>query len=158
MAGASVREVEPRLSAAGWLGTAVIVAIALALGVLAIGLHLKLEEARRLVEAGAAVDGTLTEVLGGARGGSHRYSYQYTVGTTRYTQARRDISYDARYSLKPGDRIQVWHDRASPAKSTTRAELDELESWGNRLFFPVAALALFAWAAARLRRRFRKPA
>ena len=51
-----------------------------------------------------------------------------------------------------GDRVKVWYDPGNPARSITRAELDDLESWPNRIFFPLAGLALLGWAIARLRR------
>ena len=152
MAGAPVREAERGLIASRLLVSAAIAAAALFFLLLAGGAHLQLQEARGLVEAGVPADATLTEVIGGGRGGSHRYSYEFPVGKDRFGQARRDITYDARYGSKVGDRVKVWYDRANPAKSVTRAELDAMESWPNRLFFPIAGIALLAWAIARLRR------
>lgn len=154
MAGAPVRQAERGLIAARPLVSGAIAAVALVFLLLAGGAHLQLQEARRLLEAGAATEATLTEVLGaGSRGGSHRYSYSFMVGADRFAQQRRDITYDARYSSKVGDRVKVWYDPADPTKSVTRAELDTLEAWSNRLFFPLVGLALLAWAVARTIRR-----
>jgi hypothetical protein len=153
VAGAPVRQAERGLSAARLLVSGAIALVALFFFVLAGGAHLQLREARTLVETGASGEATITEILGGgSRGGSHRYSYAFMVGADRFAQHRRDITYDARYSTKVGDRVKVWYDRGNPAKSVTRAELDSLESWPNRAFFPLAGIALLAWALARLRR------
>jgi hypothetical protein len=154
MAGAPVRQAERGLIDARLLVSALIAAIGLFFFVLAAGAHLQLQEARGLMQGGKTGEATITEVLGGGgRGGSHRYSYGFLVGADRFAQARRDITYDARYGTKVGDRVKVWYDPRDPSKSITRAELDELESWPNRLFFPLAGFALLAWAIARVIRR-----
>lgn len=153
MAGAPVRQAERGLIASRLLVSGAIASVALVLLLLAGGAHLQLQDARALVEKGVATEATLTEILGGgSRGGSHRYSYSFMVGADRFAQQRRGITYDARYSSRVGERVKVWYDPANPARSITRAELDELESWPNRIFFPLAGFALLAWAIARLRR------
>ena len=129
MAGPSVRQAERGLISARLLVSGLIAAIALLFFVLAGGAHLQLQDARTLRESGAATEPTLSEVIGGgARGGSHRYSYAFVVGAERFTQQRRDITYDARYSSKVGDRVKVWYDARDPRKSITQAELESLES------------------------------
>jgi hypothetical protein len=150
VAGAPVRQAERGLIAARLLVSGLIAAVAMLFFVLAIGAHLQLQEARTLREKGIATEATLSEVLGGgSRGGSHRYSYSFVAGTERFSQQRRDITYDVRYSSKVGDRVRVWYDARDPRKSVTQAELDSQESWTNRLFFPVAGLALLVWAIVR---------
>ena len=153
MAGAPIRQAERGVTWSRLLVSAAIAAIALVALLLAGGAHLQLREARGLMATGVAAEATLTEVLGGgSRGGSHRYSYSFLVGTDRFEQVRRNITYDARYGSKAGDRVKVWYHPGNPAKSITRAELDSLEAWPNRIFFPVVGLALLAWAIVRLRR------
>ena len=154
MAGAPIRQAERGLIGARLLVSGLIAAIALVLFLLALGAHFQLQEARTIRQTGAATEATLSEVMGGgARGGSHRYSYSYVVGTERFAQQRRDITYDARRASKVGDRVKAWYDPRDPRKSVTQAELDSLESWANRIFFPLAGLALLAWAIARTIRR-----
>ena len=154
MAGAPVRQAERGLIDSRLLVSGLIAAVALLLLLLAGGNHLQLQDARTIRETGAAAEATLSEVLGGgSRGGSHRYSYSFVVGAERFAQERRAITYEARYASKAGDRVRVWYDPRDPRKSVTQAELDSLESWPNRLFFPVAGLALLAWAIVRTIRR-----
>ena len=154
MAGAPIRQAERGLISARLLVSGLIAALALLFLILAVGNHLQLQDARSLRESGVATEATLSEVLGGgARGGSHRYSYSFVVGAERFAQQRRDITYDARYSSKVGDRVKAWYEPRDPRKSITQAELDSLESWSNRLFFPLAGLALLAWTIARTIRR-----
>ena len=44
----------------------------------------------------------------------------------------------------------MWHDVADPQRSTTIAEIAELEGWVNRVLFPLIGLALVAWTVVRM--------
>ena len=136
-----------------WAANLAIVAAALFFLVLGAGNHLQLVEARELVEAGTPVEGVVTERISRRKSNSYDFHYRYSVGGREYAALRRSGPYSMRDELAPGSKIRVWHDRAEPSRSTTRAELAELESIPNRLFFPLAGVALLAWAIQRMRRR-----
>ena len=139
-----------------WLGTALIFLAGLFMLLLALGAHLELVEARRLIAGGRQAEATVTEVGAPRRSTAYRYSYAYSVGNARYARSDRSIPYGLRDSVRPRSRIAVWYDPAKPALATTTAELAEHESWANRLFFPVAGLALLGWAIARIVRARRR--
>ena len=42
------------------------------------------------------------------------------------------------------------HDPADAQRSTTIAEIAELEGWVNRVLFPLVGLALVAWTVVRM--------
>ena len=127
-----------------WLTTFLILVPGLVALLLALGAHLELGEARELMARGRQVEGVVTEAY------TSGYSYSYAVGGTRYSAAKRGIPRRLREKLPPGTRIAVWHDPAEPQRSTTIAEIADLEHWANRLLFPLIGLALIAWAVVRM--------
>lgn len=141
-----------------WLGTLLIFVAALFFLVLALGAHLQLLEARQLMAEGRAADGTITGVRKG-RGKSSSYYFSYAFSVGGATHARTDVSvpYGEYQTLQEGRNLQVRYDPADPGKSVTKPEMAQLESWPNRLFFPILSLMFIGWWVARLARRRPSP-
>lgn len=135
-----------------WVVTASILLFGSLFLVLGLGMHLQLLEARRLVQEGAQAQATVTESGTARRSTATRITYEFSAAGRTYTARDRSIPFAARKSLPAGASVRVWHDRTNPAKSVTVAELDEMEAPGNRAFFPLAGIALIAWAILRMRR------
>jgi hypothetical protein len=133
-----------------WLATLLILAAGLLALLLALGAHLELGDARELMARGRQVEGVVTEAYAVRQGTASGYSYAYAVGGTRYSAIKRSIPRGLKEKLPPGTRIAVWYDAADPPRSTTIAEIAELEGWANRVFFPLIGLALLAWAVVRM--------
>jgi hypothetical protein len=113
------------------------------------------------MEDGSTVQGTVTELIGAKGGNTYRYSYAYPVGGSTLTTSNRSIPTAARDESRPGTIIQVRYDPAKPERSMTAAELEDLESWPDRIIFPVVAILLLAAGVMRirsLRPRVRPPA
>ena len=139
-----------------WLGTLLILAVGLFFLLLALGAHLQLLEARKLMSQGRQAEGTVTEARGGGkRSTSYYFSYEFPAGAVSYAGKNRSIAYGDFTQMRSGGKIQVWYDAAHPERSITAAELAEHESWANRLFFPLLGLALIGWGTARIVRRSR---
>lgn len=131
------------------LAATVLIALAgLAFALLALGNELRLADMRTLMESGAQAEGTITEQLGAKKSNAKSYSYRFRAGDRDWTATRRDIPYAAR-ELPIGARVPVRYDPANPERSITAAELEEAHGWGNRIFFPLVAIALIAWAVRR---------
>jgi hypothetical protein len=99
------------------------------------------------------VEGIVTELVAARRSTAYTYGYTYSAGDSRLAQTKRSVPYGEREGLRPGTKIRVWYDAAKPERATTQAELNEQESWANRLVFPLIGAALVAWALLRLFRR-----
>ncbi len=136
-----------------WLLTASIFAFAALFALLGLGAHLALGDARRLAESGTQAEATVTELVAAKRSTAYRVSYRYDAAGRSLEASKRSIPYGMRGELRPGAKIPVWYEPAQPGRSTTRAEVAELERWPNRIFFPVAAIALLAWGVIRTRKR-----
>ena len=123
--------------------------------VLALGGHLQLLDARRVMAEGAKVEGSVTRSYsGGRRSTAYYFDYEYpAVGGQKLSGRKRSISYSDYERLRPGTKVPVWHDARNPERSITTAEMAELESGANRLFLPLVGLALIAWGIARIFRR-----
>lgn len=131
--------------------TASILLFALLFLALAFGSHRQLVESRRLLEAGATTEGVVTEAVTARRGTATSFSYRFEAAGRGYAAARRSIPWGLREENAAGSRVKVWYDTANPNRSVTMAEMAELENWANRLFFPIAGVALLGWAIARMR-------
>lgn len=119
--------------------------------VLALGAHLQLLDARELMSQGRLAEGTVTDAHGGGkRSTSYYFTYEFPAGTVTHARKDRSISYGDYATMRRGNRIQVWYDPANPERSITAPEMAEHESWANRLFFPLAGLALLGWGVARI--------
>lgn len=139
-----------------WLGTVLILVVGLFVLLLALGAHLQLLDARKLKSEGRLAEGTVTDTrTGGKRSTSYYFSYEFPAGAVTRARKDRTISYRDYAKMRRGNRIQVWYDPASPESSITMPEMAEHESWANRLFFPLAGLALLGWGIARIVRRRR---
>lgn len=136
-----------------WLLTASIFAFAALFALLGLGAHLSLGDARRLAESGTRAEATVTELVAAKRSTAYRVSYRYAAAGRTLDATKRSIPYAMREELRPGARIPVWYDPSQPERSTTRAELAEMEGWPNRIFFPAVAIALLAWGVIRARKR-----
>lgn len=136
-----------------WLATALILLGGLLCLLLALGAHLQLLEARKLMSQGQQVEGTVTERrAGGRRSSRYSFSYTYPAGNIAHTKANLTIGYRTYTRLSSGQTIPVWYDPTDPERSITAPELADYESLANRLFFPAAALALLVWAIRRMLR------
>ena len=135
-----------------WVVTILIFLGGLTAAALALGQHLALTDARRLMADGAQARGTITEQIGARKSNSRYYSYRFNVGNREVTATRRDIPWAAR-ELAMGANVPVRYDPRDPSRSITPAELQEAEGWGNRLLFPILGAVLIAWAALRTVRR-----
>ena len=133
-----------------WLATASIFAAATFFALLALGAHLQLVEGRELVAKGNAIEGSVIDVDISRRSTNTRMSYSYTVASGTYTRANRTIPYSEVDKVRRGTRVKVWIDPTKPDRSVTPPEMAEHESVTNRMFFPLASLALFAWGIARM--------
>ncbi len=137
-----------------WLGTLVIFVAGLFFLVLALGGHLQLLDARRVMAEGQSAEGTVTGLRRGAgKSASYYFSYEFPAGGTIHAKKDLGISYGDYHELRRGSRIKVWYDPANPAKSVTTPEMAEFESVPNRLFLPGVALALLGWWVARIVRK-----
>jgi uncharacterized protein DUF3592 len=138
----------------GWLATLVIFLAGLFFAVLALGGHLQLLEARKVMAQGQPVEGTVTGLRRGT-GKSASYYFSYEFPAAGMMRARKDagISYSDHHELRQGSKIKVWYDPANPANSVTTPEMAEFESIPNRLFLPGVALLLLGWWVTRLVRR-----
>ena len=134
-----------------WGITLLVLAAGLVVVARALGLHLELQEARRLMGQGRQVEGAVTETLNMRAGTASAYSYTYAVGASSFTAQQRGIGSDAAQKLRPGSRIVVWHDSAKPERTTTVAEVVHLESWVHRMILPLVGALLIAWALWRIR-------
>ncbi len=114
------------------------------------------EGARQLMASGAQAEGTVTEQSGTRGSNAKFYSYTFRAGAREWVATRRDIPWAAR-EIPVGAKVAVRYDPAKPERSITAAELEEAESWGNRLLFPLIAAALLGWGAARIARRNKPP-
>lgn len=133
-----------------WLATSLILAVGLFVLLLALGSHLQLDEARKLMAQGRQAEGTVTEAYTVRRGSASAYSYIYAVGSTNYSKSKRSIARSERARVPAGTKIPVWYDLAQPERATTRAEIAEMEDLGNRVIFPLIGLLLIGWAIARI--------
>src|SRR5687767_4758695 len=86
------------------------------------------------LSVGAVPEGTVTEILGSKGSNSRFYSYTFPVDGRVQAATRRDIPWSAR-DTPIGSKVVVRYDPQDPSKNMTRAELDESESWGNRIVF-----------------------
>ena len=139
-----------------WLATVLILLAGLFILLLALGAHLGLVEARKLVAEGRQTEGTVSELVAAKGSTDYRYGYTYSVGTSRLMRTNQSIPFGEKDKLRPGTKIRVWYDPANPEHATAQAELAEQESWGNRIVFPLIGAALIGWGVARIFRR--KPA
>jgi uncharacterized protein DUF3592 len=138
-----------------WLGTLLILVAGLLFLLLALGGHLQLLEARKVMAEGTKVEGSVTQAYsGGRRSTAYYLDYEYpAAGGLKLSGKKRSISYSDYERLRPGTKVPVWHDAGNPERSITTAEMAELESWANRLFFPLVGLAFLAWGIARIVRK-----
>jgi uncharacterized protein DUF3592 len=134
------------------LATLVIFVAGLFFLLLALGGHLQLLDARRLMAKGGKVEGSVTQAYsGGRRSTAYYFDYEYpAAGGLKLSGKKRSISYSDYERLRPGTKVPVWHDPGNPGRSVTTAEMAELESWANRLFFPLVGLAFLAWGIYRV--------
>ena len=132
------------------LAVSILIALAgLLFALLALGNELRLSDMRTLMESGARAEGTITEQLGAKKSNAKSYSYRFRAGDRDWTATRRDIPYAAR-ELPIGSRVPVRYDPANPERSITSHELEEAHGWGNRILFPLVAIAFIAWAVRRV--------
>lgn len=137
-----------------WFATLLIVAGGLFFLLLGLGAWLQLVEAREVRATGALAEATVTgKRAGGKRSSRHDFSYTVRVGQRQFDRTVTGIGYRDYERLQVGERILVWYRAEDPARSLSEVELAELESWPNRLFLPLAGLALLAWGVARMIRR-----
>jgi uncharacterized protein DUF3592 len=138
----------------GWLATVVIFLAGLFFAVLALGGHLQLLEARKVMAQGQPVEGTVTGLRRGTgKSASYYFSYEFSAGGATHAKKDAGISYGDFQELRQGRKISVRYDPAHPAHSITAPEMAEFESIPNRLFLPGVALLLLGWWVARLVRR-----
>ena len=140
-----------------WAGAVVLLVLSAFFGLLAIGHSLQVDEARRVWATGKETDGTLTAHHGRRKSTLREYTYSYRVEGRELLAQKRSIPWSAR-EIPIGTRLEVRYDPANPQASMTPAELQELENWANRAFFPLAALGLLGGAIFVALRRGRKPA
>ena len=133
------------------LGTLAIFVAALFFALLALGAHLQLLDARRVMAEGQVAEGTVNQLRKGT-GKSASYYFGYEFPAAGASRSKRDasISYSDYQALRAGSKVRVWYDPANPAVSATRQERDEFESWPNRLFLPGVSALLLGWWIARL--------
>jgi uncharacterized protein DUF3592 len=137
-----------------WLGTLLILAAGLFFLLLALGGHLQLLEARKVMAEGQPAEGTVTGLRRGTgKSASYYFSYEFPAGGAMHARKDAGVSYGDYQGLRQGTRIKVWYDPAHPAKSITTPEMAEFESVPNRLFLPAAALLLLGWGVVRIVRR-----
>ena len=137
-----------------WLGTLLILAAGLFFLLLALGGHLQLLDARKVMAEGQPAEGTVTGLRRGTgKSASYYFSYEFPAGGAMHARKDVGVSYSDYQKLRTGSKILVRHDPENPAKNVTAPEMAEFESVPNRLFLPVAALLLLAWAVARIVRR-----
>ena len=135
-----------------WLISVVLILASVFFAMLGLGIEMQVRELRDLMVSGTQAEGTITEQLGQRKSNAKFYSYRFRAGDREWTAVRRDIPYSAR-EIPIGARVPVRYDPANPERSVTPAELEEAEGWGNRLVFPLVALALLGWGAMRIVRR-----
>lgn len=141
-----------------WLGTLIIFVAGVFFMLLALGGHLQLLEARRLMAEGRSAEGTVSGVRGGGRkSSSYYFSYEFPADGVMHARKDVGISYGDYHELRGRSRIKVWYDPENPARSITTPEMAEFESVPNRLFLPVVGLALLGWFVARIVRRSPAP-
>ncbi len=140
-----------------WVYTIVILLAGLFVLVLALGAGLQRAEARQLWANGAVAEGTVTERQGSKGSNAKFYSYTFPAAGSVQTRTRRDISPWTAGEVPIGAKVTVRYDPKDPSKSITRHELDEIESFGNRIVFPMIGAALVAWALLRIFRPRRAP-
>lgn len=139
-----------------WLGTTLILGAALFFLGLALGGHLQLLEARKLMATGTQAEATVSQKWsGGKRSTRYDFSYTFRVGDRSIERTVTGIGYGDYVKLQVGQRIPVWHEPSNAAKNITRTEMADLESWPNRLFGFVLGFALLGWGIARIVRRSR---
>ena len=139
----------------GAVSTLAFFVAALFFALLALGGHLQLLDARRVMAEGQVAAATVSGLRKGTgKSSSHYFSYEFSAdGKQKHAKANVTISYDAFHALRNGSKVKVWYDPANPALSVTQQERDELESWPNRLLLPgIAAILLAGW----IRRLVRK--
>ena len=139
----------------GALGTLAFFVAALFFALLALGGHLQLLDARRVMAEGQVTEGTVNGLRkGSGKSSSHYFNYEFSAGGKQHAKTNVSISYDAFYALRNGAKVKVWYDPANPDVNATQQERDEIESWPNRLLLPgIAAILLAGW----IRRLVRKP-
>jgi hypothetical protein len=135
-----------------WLLSIVLIVAGVFFALLGLGIEMQMSQLRGLMASGAQAEGTITEQLGQRKSNAKFYSYRFRAGDREWTAARRDIPYSAR-EIPIGARVPVRYDPANPERSVTPAELEEAEGWGNRLVFPLVAVALLGWGVVRIVRR-----
>jgi hypothetical protein len=135
-----------------WLLSIVLIVAGVFFALLGLGIEMQVSQLRGLMASGAQAEGTITEQLGQRKSNAKFYSYRFRAGDREWTAARRDIPYSAR-EIPIGARVPVRYDPANPERSVTPAELEEAEGWGNRLVFPLVAVALLGWGVMRIVRR-----
>ena len=141
-----------------WLGTTLILGAALVFLLLALGGHLQLVEARQLMATGIRAQATVTQKwAGGKRSSRYDFSYAFRVGDRNFEKTVTGIGYGDYERLQVGQPIAVWHEPANPANNITHPDLDDRESWPNRLFGVVLGFVLLGWGMVRIVRRPRGP-
>lgn len=132
-----------------WVYTIVILLAGLFVLMLSMAAGLQRGEAQLLWAEGALAEGTVTEILGSKGSTAMYYSYTYSYGGRVQTQSRRNIRGQAK-ETPIGSKLTVRYNPKDPSKSITKAELDEMQAWGNRFVFPFIGAALVAWALMRI--------
>lgn len=138
------------------VATVLILVAGLFAAVMAIAHHLSVQSARELMRTGSQAQGTVTEQLGSRGSNAKYYSYTFRVGAREWVAKRRDIPWTAR-ELPVAAKVAVRYDPSNPERSITAAELEETESWGNRILFPLVATGLLTWGIGRVVRRKKPP-
>jgi hypothetical protein len=136
------------------LATLVIFVVGLFFLVLALGGHLQLLDARKLMAEGKSAEGTIIGARsGGKKSASYYFSYEFPAGGVLHARKDVGVSYSDYQKLRAGSRILVRYDPGNPAKNVTTPEMAEFESIPNRLFLPGVALVLLGWWVARIVRK-----
>ena len=139
-----------------WAGIVTVLLLAAFFALLAVGHTVQVHEGRDLWANGKVAEGTITEQFHHKRS-CCEYTYTYAVDGQVLTAERRSITSKAG-SLPIGTKVEVRYDPADAERSMTAAELETLESWGNRALLPGIALILLGWAANLFATRHSRPA
>jgi len=136
------------------LGTLALLFAGLFFALLALGGHLQLLEARRVMAEGQATEGTVNGLRKGTgKSASYYFNYEFSAGGAKHVKADVGLSYGDFHALRNGSKVKVWYNPANPAVSATLQERAEYESWPNRLFLPGVSVLLLGWWIARLVRK-----
>jgi hypothetical protein len=132
-----------------WLGILAVFALSVGFGLLALGNHLQVTEAREIWANGRVAQGKVVEHQGYPGSSRRTYTYTYRLGDAEFTAERRAIPWEAR-DIPVGSKLEVRYDPRDPKKSITSAEMQERQSLWNVGFLPAFALAwllLAVWLA-----------